>query len=82
MTASQHTPRPLCAAAWRAIRRAVAALRHVNDQQTLMWETWWQANRATVPETGPLTWVMSLDGRRLAGRHLAAADDTRTGSAP
>ena len=72
MTASPHI-RHWSARLWRAIRRAAAAQRNVNDQQTLMWETWWQANRATVPETGPLTWVMSLDGRRLAGRHLPAS---------
>jgi len=81
MTASQHLRRR-SARLWRAIRRAAAALRHVNDQQTLMWETWWQANRATVPETGPLTWVMSLDGHRLAGRLLPAPSDTGTGGPP
>ena len=81
MIASQHLRRR-SARLWRAIRRAAAALRHVNDQQTLMWETWWQANRATVPETGQLTWVMTLDGHRLAGRHLPARGDTRAAGTP
>ena len=81
MTASPHI-RHWSARLGRAIRRAAAALRNVNDQQTLMWETWWQANRATVPETGPLTWVMSLDGRRLAGRHLPVGDGISAGETP
>ena len=29
-------------------------------------------NRATVPSTGPLRWVLTLDGNRLAGSHLPA----------
>lgn len=43
-----------------------------------MWELSWLAGRATAPETGPLTWVMTLDGHRLAGNRLPVPDDTRT----
>jgi len=65
----------------RAVRRAAAALRHIHNEQTVMWELWLQANRAVAPETGPLTWVMTLDGHRLAGNRLPAAEDARTGGA-
>ena len=67
---------------WRAVCRAVQALGRLHGEQVQAWEVWAQANRATVPAEGPLRWVPTLDGRRLAGRHLAAADDTRTGGAP
>jgi hypothetical protein len=43
-------------------------------EQITMWEAWWQANRAAVPQTGPLTWVLTLDAPRLAGSHLPAPD--------
>jgi hypothetical protein len=80
MTASQHTtctpPATIGATVRRASRRAAAALRHVHREQTLVWELWWQANRATVPSTGPLRWVLTLDGHRLAGRHLPAPHHT------
>lgn len=70
MTANQHplTPRPSARhAVWRAACRATRALRALHNDQLSMWEAWWQANRATVPEIGPLTWVLTLDGHRLAG---------------
>ena len=37
-----------------------------------MWELWWQASRESAPSTGPLRWVLTLDGHRLAGSHLPA----------
>ena len=79
MTPSRHTrwSRTL----WRAVCRAAAALQHIHDEQTLMWELQWQASRAAVPETGPLTWTPTLDGHRLAGSHLPVPDDTRAGGA-
>jgi hypothetical protein len=79
MRTSQYTRR--AARLWRAVRRAAAALRHIHDEQTLMWELSWQANRAAVPETGPLTWATTLDGRRLAGSRLPVPDGTVTGGA-
>ena len=54
----------------RAVRRVARALRAVQDEQARMWEAWWQANRAVAPEAGPLTWVLTLDGHRLAGSDL------------
>ena len=46
-----------------------------------MWELQWQASRAAVPETGPLTWMLTLDGHQLAGSHLPVPDDTRAAGA-
>ena len=76
MTVSQHTtrtpPATIGATSRRAVHRAAASLSRVHREQTLMWELWWQASRATVPGTGPLRWVLTLDGHRLAGSHLPA----------
>jgi hypothetical protein len=76
MTVSQHTTRTPPATIGRhlvaGVHRAATSLRHVHREQTLMWELWWQANRATVPSAGPLRWVLTLDGNRLAGSHLPA----------
>jgi hypothetical protein len=55
---------------WRVLRHVCGALRDVHREQMLMWELFWQAGRATVPEDGPLAWVASLDGPRLAGSYL------------
>jgi len=57
-------------AARRAVRRVARALRAFQDEQVRMWEAWWQANRAVIPGTDTLTWVLTLDGHRLAGRDL------------
>jgi hypothetical protein len=78
MSASQSSPRR-APTVWRAVRRAAAWLRHVQDEQVLMWEIWWQANRASVPSSGPLTWVSTLDGHRLAGSHLPVPGRAQTG---
>lgn len=77
MTTSQHTQRQ--PSVWRFVRGVTSALRTLHREQTLMWELWWQANRATVPSEGPLTWVLTLDGRRLAGSHLLAPPNDATG---
>jgi hypothetical protein len=68
MTTDQHTRRR--PAIWRAVRGVAAALRTLRRENTLGWELWWQANRATVSRTGPLTWVLTLDGHQLVGSHL------------
>jgi hypothetical protein len=74
MSASQHTRRS--AGLWRAVGRAFAALGPTHAEQILRWEAWCQASRTAVPETGPLTWVLTLDGYRLVGHHLPAPSDT------
>ncbi len=43
MTADQPTPRRR--RALQAVRRAARALKSVNDEQVLMWETFWRASR-------------------------------------
>ena len=53
-----------------ALRRVCEALRHVNREQVLMWEIFWQAGRGATPEAGPLTWAATLDGYRLGGSYL------------
>jgi len=77
MTTSQHTHRQ--PAIWRSVRGVASALRTLHREQTLMWELWWQANRVTVPSDGPLTWVLTLDGRRLAGSYLLVPPNVATG---
>ena len=42
MTANQPTPRPR---ALQAVRRAARALKRIDDEQVLMWEAFWRANR-------------------------------------
>jgi hypothetical protein len=79
MTASQH-PRQ-SPVVWRAARRVAAALWALHEEQGRTWDPWWQANRATVPESGALTWVLTLDGYRLSGSHLPARD-TGAGGTP
>ena len=81
MTASQHT-RGRLLGMWRAVRGAFAALGHTRAETMLMQEAWWQARQTAVPEVGPLAWVLTLDGYRLAGSHLPAPSGTSTGGTP
>ena len=67
---------------WRAVCRAARALGCIQAEQASMWDTWCQAHRAAVPEEGPLTWVLVLDGYRLAGCRLPVADDATAGEMP
>ena len=69
-------------AVWRALCRAGRAFAYVHGEQARMWEAWTQANRAAAPEEGPLTWVLTLDGYRLGGRHLPAGSGTGAGGTP
>jgi hypothetical protein len=80
MTTSQHIQRQ--PSVWRFVRGVTSALRTLHREQTLMWELRWQANRATVPSDGPLTWVLTLDGRRLAGSYVLAPANDATGDTP
>ena len=57
----------------RAVCRAARTLGRLHAEQVQAWEVLAQANRAAVPAEGPLRWVLTLDGRRLAGRHLPAS---------
>ena len=67
---------------WRAVCHAARALGRLNAEQVHAWEVWAQANRAAAPAEGPLRWVPTLDGRRLAGRHLTASTGIGAGETP
>ena len=81
MTASQPIRRQ-AASAWRTARRAAGALRAINDEQVLMWELFWSANRVPDDRTGPLAWTPSLDGPRLTGSHLRIPNNTNDEDGP
>ena len=70
MTTSQHRPRePRLARGswlWRALRCAARAIRDIHNEQVYLWERLYLANRALVPQAGPLAWIPTLDGYRLA----------------
>ena len=42
MTANQPTPR---SRAPQAVRRITRAFKRINDEQVMMWEAFWRANR-------------------------------------
>ena len=75
MTASQPISRQ-ATSAWRTARRTAGALRAIHDEQVLMRELFWSANRVPVDRAGPLAWTPSLDEPRLTGSHLHIPDDT------
>jgi hypothetical protein len=58
---------------WGAVRRSARAIRDFNDEQVWMWERILLSSRTLVPPDGPLTWIRTLDGYRLAGSGLPAA---------
>jgi hypothetical protein len=65
----------------RTMRRAITVLWHLHGEQVRAGEILCQASRALPePRTGPLTWVRTMDGCRLAGSHLPDPDG-RTGAA-
>ena len=67
---------------WRALCRVGRAMAYVHGEQIYAWEAWCQANRAAALEEGPLTWVRTLDGYRLAGRDLPAGGGTTATGMP
>ena len=77
LTSGQHKPREprpargsLLRRTRQALRRGARAIRDFNSEQIDHWERFHQADRTLVPGEGPLAWVPTLDGYRLAGRHL------------
>ena len=70
MTNGQHKPTEPRAARRSLLRRGVRAIRDFNREQIDFWERYCQAGRASVSHEGPLTWVLTLDGYRLAGSYL------------
>ena len=78
MTAKRRTSR-WSQGVWRAVHRAAAALWAIQEEQSRTRDAWWQANRATAPDSGPPTWVLTLDGHRLSGSHLSAPSGAPAG---
>jgi hypothetical protein len=68
--------RRLWLAAWMVIR----AVSMAHDEQVRMWEcVLLTSGAAPLTAAGPLRWVASLGGYRLAGSHLPAQDPSETG---
>ena len=65
---------------WLAVRTVIRAAGMAHHEQVRMWECILETS-GTAPLTavGPLRWVRSLDGYRLAGSHLPAQDPAETG---
>ena len=67
--------RRLWLAAWTMIR----AVKIAHHEQVCMWECiLLTSGAAPLTAAGPLRWVRSLDGDRLAGSHLPAQDRAGT----
>jgi hypothetical protein len=65
---------------WLAVRTVIRAVRLAHDEQVRMWEcVLLTSGVAPLTAAGPLRWVRSLDGYRLAGSHLPAQDPSQTG---
>jgi hypothetical protein len=61
------------------VRTAIRAVQMAHDQQVSMWECiLLTSGAAPLNAAGPLRWVRSLDGYRLAGSHLPAQDPSKT----
>ena len=80
MSANHHAGRSTVL--WRAVCRAARAIGRIHAEQVHGWEVLLQANRAAVPDDGPLRWVLTLDGYRLVGSHLSASSHVATGETP
>jgi hypothetical protein len=65
---------------WLAVREVIRAVRMAHDEQVRMWECiLLTSGAAPLSAAGPLRWVRSLDGYRLAGSHLPTLDQSETG---
>jgi hypothetical protein len=65
---------------WLAVRTLIRAVRMAHHEQVSMWECiLLTSGAAPLTAAGPLRWVPSLDGYRLAGSHLPAQDPSETG---
>ena len=65
---------------WPVIRMVIRAVTMAHDEQVRMWEcVLLTSGAAPLTAAGPLRWVRSLDGYRLAGSHLPARDPSETG---
>jgi hypothetical protein len=65
---------------WLAVRAVIRAVTMAHHEQVRMWECLLlTSGAAPLTAAGPLRWVPSLDGHRLAGSHLPAQDPGETG---
>jgi hypothetical protein len=64
---------------WLAARLVIRSVRMAHDEQVSMWEcVLLTSGAAPLTAAGPLRWVPSLSGYRLAGSHLPAQDPSET----
>ena len=65
---------------WLAVRTVIRVVTMAHHEQVRMWECILETSgTAPLSAAGPLRWVRSLDGDRLAGSHLPAQDRAGTG---
>ena len=65
---------------WLAVRTVIRAVQMAHHEQVYAWEcVLLTSGVAPLTAAGPLRWVRSLDGYRLAGSHLPAQDPAETG---
>ena len=64
---------------WLAVWTVIRAVKMAHDEQVRMWESvLLTSGAAPLTAAGPLRWVASLGGDRLAGSHLPAQDPSET----
>jgi hypothetical protein len=62
-----------------AVRTVIRAVSMAHHEQVSMWEcVLLTSGAAPLTAAGPLRWVSSLSGYRLAGSHLPAQDPSET----
>ena len=63
-----------------AVRMVIRAVQMAHHEQVSMWECILLiSGAAPLTAAGPLRWVRSLGGDRIAGSHLPAQDPSKTG---
>jgi hypothetical protein len=64
---------------WLVVRTAIRAVGIAHHEQVRMWECILETSGAApLTAAGPLRWVRSLDGYRLAGSDVPAQDSAET----
>ena len=64
---------------WLAVRTVIRAIQMAHHEQVYAWVCiLLTSGAAPLTAAGPLRWVRSLDGYRLAGRHLPVQDPAET----
>jgi len=65
---------------WLAVRTVIRVVAMAHHEQVRMWECVLETSGAApLTAAGPLRWIRSLDGYRLAGSHLPVRDPAETG---